>query len=163
MSGARPTSLRLPHALLRLALGAVFVGYGWLKLRDPYVYLKAVHSYGALDGVAPFGLRLENLAAAGLPVLEISCGILLAAGIWRRAAAAWLAAFLALFTFAVFWRSLDPDVDPEQANWWLRAFDCGCGTGEVIVWQKLTMNVVLLVALAWLGLRRAPPAAAAEA
>lgn len=158
---ARPTALRLPAPLLRFALGAIFVGYGWLKFRDPYAYLKSVHEYGLLDGRAPFGFPLENLAAAGVPALEILAGAALAFGVWRRAAAAWLALFLALFTAAVFWRSLDPAVDPAHGSWWLREFDCGCGTGVVVVWQKLTMNVALLAALLWLGLRRAPPPAEA--
>jgi uncharacterized membrane protein YphA (DoxX/SURF4 family) len=152
----RPTAWSLPRPLLRIALGAVFVGYGWLKLRDPYAYLKSVHEYGVLDGMGTLGMPLENLATIGVPALEIVGGVLLALGIWRRGAAAWLAAFLAAFTFAVFWRSLDPAVDPEQARWWLRAFDCGCGTGEVIVWQKLTMNAVLLLGLIVVGLRRDP-------
>ncbi len=154
---ARPTSWRPPRPLLRVALGAVFVGYGWLKIADPYSFLKAIHEYGVLDGAALFGLRLENLAAAGLPVLEILGGLLLAAGIWRRGAAAWLALFLALFTVAIAWKVTDPEIAAAQANYFLREFDCGCGTGVVVVWEKLTMNLVLLVALILLGLRNHPP------
>lgn len=153
----RPTAWRLPRPLLRFALGAVFVGYGWLKFRDPYSYLKSVHEYGVLDGLKLGCMPLENLATVGLPALEMFAGLLLAVGLWRRGAAAWLALFLAAFTAAVFWRSLDASVDPGQARWWLRAFDCGCGTGEVIVWQKLTMNTVLFCALVVLGVRRDPP------
>ncbi|MDA1259718.1 MAG: DoxX family protein [Planctomycetota bacterium] len=158
---ARPTGWNLPRPLLRVALGAVFVGYGWLKFHDPYAYLKSVHEYGVLDGLKLGSMPVENLAAIGVPALEIIGGLLLALGIWRRGAAAWLALFLAAFTAMVFWRSLDPTVDPEHAQWWLRAFDCGCGTGKVIVWQKLTMNAVLLTALVLLGLRRDPELQAA--
>lgn len=154
---ARPTAWRLPGPLLRAALGAVFIGYGWLKFRDPYAYLKSVHEYGVLDGMSLAGLPLENVATIGVPALEILGGALLALGVWRRGAAAWLALFLAAFTAAVIWRSFDPAVDPAQTRWWLRAFDCGCGTGKVIVWQKVTMNVVLLVALLMISFYRDRP------
>lgn len=150
----RPTAWRLPPALLRLVLGAVFVGYGWMKISDPYSYLKSVHEYAVLDGHAVFGMPLENLAAIGIPMLEIVCGLALAFGCWRRGAAAWLASFLLLFTTAVIVRSMDPAVDPSRSHWWLRAFDCGCGTGVVVVWEKAVMNLVLLAALLLLGLRR---------
>ena len=153
---ARPTGWGLPRPLLRVALGAIFVGYGWLKFQDPYSYLKSVPEYGVLDGIKLGCMPLENFATIGIPALEMLGGLLLALGIWRRGAAAWLAAFTVAFTAAVFWKSLDPTVDPEQARWWLRAFDCGCGTGEVIVWQKLSMNAVLLCALLLLGLNRDP-------
>jgi uncharacterized membrane protein YphA (DoxX/SURF4 family) len=153
----RPTAWRLSRPLLRVALGAVFVGYGWLKLADPYSFLKAIHEYGVLGNAALLDLRLENLAAAGLPLLEILGGLLLATGIWRRGAAAWLALFLALFTIAIAWKVTDPALAATQPNYFLREFDCGCGTGVVIVWEKLTMNLVLLVALILLGLRNDPP------
>lgn len=156
---ARPTSWRLPRALLLLALGAVFVGYGWLKIADPYSFLKSIHEYGVLDGARIGSLRLENLAAAGLPVLEILGGLCLALGPWRRGAATWLLLFLVLFTIAIAWKATDPVLAAAQPNYFLREFDCGCGTGVIVVWEKLTMNLVLMVALALLGVRR-PPAPA---
>ncbi len=156
---ARPTSWRLPRAALLAALGAVFAWYGWLKISDPYGYLKAVHEYGILGGRALLGVRLENLAAAGVPVLEIVGGICLATGLWRRGAAAWLALFLLAFTLAVAWKATDPEIAAAQSNYFLREFDCGCGTGVVVVWEKLVMNLVLLLALVQLGLRRPRPAA----
>jgi uncharacterized membrane protein YphA (DoxX/SURF4 family) len=156
---ARPSSWRLPRGLLQLALGAIFIGYGWLKIADPYSFLKSIHEYGVLDGAGLAGVRLENLAAAGLPVLEILGGLCVALGPWRRGAATWLFLFLAAFTAAVAWQATDPALAAAQPNYLLREFDCGCGTGIVVVWEKLTMNAVLLVALVQLGLRR-PPAPA---
>lgn len=153
---ARPTSWRVPHSWLRVLLGAIFVYYGWLKISDPYSYLKSVHEYGVLDGLRPFGLQLENLAAAGVPVLEIFGGLCLATGLWRRGAAAWLGIFLLLFTVAVAWKATDPEIAAGQPNYLLREFDCGCGTGMVVVWEKLLMNLLLLGLLVLLGLRRPP-------
>jgi len=160
---ARPTGWRLPPTFLRAALGAVFVYYGWMKIRDPYSYLKSVHEYGLLDGVNLAGVQIENLAAAGVPMLEIFGGLCLAFGLWRRGAAAWLGIFMALFTAAVAWKATDPEIAASQANYLLREFDCGCGTGVVVVWEKLTMNLVLIGLLFPLGLRREPPGAPAPA
>lgn len=151
---ARPTSWRLPHPWLRLALGVIFIAYGWLKIKDPYTYLKSVHEYGMLDGMNLLGVQVENLAAAGVPMLEIFGGLCLALGLWRRGAAAWLGLFLAFFTVAVAWKATDPEIAASQPNYLLREFDCGCGTGVVVVWEKLLMNLVLLALLIHLGLRR---------
>jgi uncharacterized membrane protein YphA (DoxX/SURF4 family) len=161
---ARPTSWRLPLPWLRAALGGIFVYYGWLKISDPYSYLKSVHEYGVLDGMNLVGMPLENIAAAGVPMLEIFGGLCLAFGLWRRGAAAWLGLFLAAFTVAVAWKATDPEIAAGQPSYLLREFDCGCGTGVVVVWEKLLMNLILIALLFPLGLRRpADPAPAPTA
>jgi uncharacterized membrane protein YphA (DoxX/SURF4 family) len=79
--------------LLRLALGAVLVTAGALKLRDPVAFATEVANYHLWPSLAPF-------VAATLPYLEIVVG----AGLvffpigWRRPAA--LAALLLMVVFA---------------------------------------------------------------
>lgn len=147
----RPTSFRAPQSLLRLAVAGVLLYYAWPKLEDPFGFLKAVHLYGVLDDTAVFGIRLENLAAVGIPWLEVLGALALATGVMRRGAALWLVLFLLLFTGAVAWHAagIQPDVPYLQ-----RSFDCGCGTGVVVLWEKLVTNLALVVAVAWTGLRR---------
>lgn len=99
-----------------LALGLLFVVAAWPKLQDPPAFAKAVWAYHLLPawGVHPVALIL--------PWLEMLCGVALLAGVWRRAAAAWIGLLLVAFIGALGWNLLQG-----------RPVDCGCFSVAVSV------------------------------
>ncbi|MBT3339479.1 MAG: hypothetical protein HOM34_08105 [Planctomycetes bacterium] len=127
--------------LTRIA-GLVYIGYAIAKIIDPTDFLKAVHGYGILPA-EPFWLL--NGAGIALPWLELLGGFALLLGPLRRGAGLVLSALLFAFTAAVLWRSLGIASDLGQ-SWFAVAFDCGCGTGVVVAWQKIASNVLLFCA-----------------
>jgi uncharacterized membrane protein YphA (DoxX/SURF4 family) len=99
----------------RVALAAVWIAAGVLKIPDPAASVRAVRAYRILPEsvMAP--------VAYGLPFLEIALGGLLLLGIAVRLAALISATLLILFLAAI-------------TSAWLRGLqiDCGCfGGGEV--------------------------------
>ncbi|MFQ5494579.1 MAG: DoxX family protein [Phycisphaerae bacterium] len=134
---------------IRLFLGGLFVWMGSHKIADPVEFLKQIKLYEVLPLTPPHFL---NATAIVLPWLEVICGLALIAG-WRiRGAAACIAAMLAVFTPAIYlraWSIHTTDGTPFMQI----AFDCGCGGGPVIIWQKLLGNTGLLLlavaALVW--------------
>lgn len=125
---------------LRLGLGAVFVGAGVLKLRDPTAFATDIANYQILPALAPF-------LAAVLPVTEILAGIALVVAWrapWRRAAALAVGLMMLVFTGAA-------------ASVLARGIDvaCGCFGGEGGTIDALTIarDVALVAAagaLVWL-------------
>ena len=79
----------------RLILGGVFIYASLDKLQHPGAFAQAIHNYHMLPPA------LLHLAAHFLPVLEILTGVLLVLGIWRRGAAALVAAMLLVFIVAI--------------------------------------------------------------
>lgn len=158
-----------PLLLLRLALGILFVYMGVSKIADPIAFLKGIRLYDMLPETPPYFL---NGTAIILPWLEVFCGTALILGLWIRGAAACIGVMLAVFTPAIFLRAMHIR-EAEGTPFFQIAFDCGCGTGEVVIWSKLLGNVGLLLlavlaivarsrkfTLAWLLRERvAPPVA----
>ena len=106
--------MKLALVVLRVALGALFVYAGVMKLRDVSGFIDEIANYRLLPVLAPI---LGNT----LPTIEIVTGLVLALarGTWRAAAALLVTALMAVFTVAV-------------TSAWLRGIDvrCGCfGTG----------------------------------
>lgn len=139
------------HASLaaRLVLGSLFIYLGAVKAADPVAFLKMVRAFELVP--APLAL---NAIAALLPWFEITCGVLLLLGLFTRGTALVLLVLLAAFTAAIAWRALLLHRAGDLPFCTLR-FDCGCGTGEILVCAKLVENALLLTlaVLAW----RAPP------
>lgn len=139
--------MKPPHRFVlvaaRLLLGGAFVYLGAVKAVDPIAFLKTVRLFGITD--SPIAL---NLIAAILPWFEVCCGVLLLASVKARAAAALQFAMLAVFTVVVIARAVTLQHGTGVAFWLIR-FDCGCGSGEIVVWLKLLENVgmMLLAAL----------------
>jgi uncharacterized membrane protein YphA (DoxX/SURF4 family) len=82
------------------------------------------------------------MVASTLPWFEIFCGLLLLLGIGVRGAALMLVAMLIPFTIIVFLRALAM----HQAGglpFCAIKFDCGCGSGEVLICRKLFENTLL--------------------
>lgn len=134
----------LVGVVARWLLGLFFVYMGLTKALHPEVFLKQVHEYHVVGN--PFIL---NLIAAGLPGLEVFCGLLLVIGIAVRGAALVLVLMLVPFTALVVHRALA--LAPSMGvPFWLVKFDCGCGTGEVVLWRKVAENTFFLLLALWL-------------
>lgn len=91
------------------ALGLVFVIAAMAKIADPPAFAKAIWYYRLLPA---WGL---HSAALLLPWLELLCGLALCLGVWKRAAAGWVAILLLVFIAAL-------SINLAQGN----PVDCGC-------------------------------------
>ena len=133
--------------LARLILGGMFLYLGATKAADPVAFLKMIRAFDLL--LHPPAL---NTIAAVLPWLEIVCGLLLLGGVFTRGAAVVTLGLLLAFTAAIAWRALLLH-DAGSIPFCALRFDCGCGSGEVLVCAKLAENVALslLALIAWLA------------
>ncbi len=135
MTPSRPL-LRESLALgARIVLGALFVYLGTVKAMDPIGFLKLVRQFDLLP--QPF---LLNAVSGLLPWFEIFCGGLLLAGIRPRGTALVAAMMLVAFTALLALRALAIFRAGHMPFCTIR-FDCGCGTGEVLICAKLAENV----------------------
>jgi len=128
--------------LIRMALGAYFVYSGFEKVGVPLDFLKNIRQYEMMPEEPPFVL---NAVATVLPWLEVVCGIALVFGIGIRGAAANLLLMLLVFTPAILLRALTIRAESGTPFFEI-AFDCGCGSGVVVIWRKLCFNGMLIVA-----------------
>jgi len=85
--------------------------------------------------------------------LEIAAGICILTGFLRRGAALVMGGFLILFTGAILWRTLMVMQDTGEAFHTI-PFDCGCGSGVVVIWEKLVFNTALIVGCFYCMLER---------
>ena len=128
------TKPRLVHglsALIRIALGAVFLWSSLPKLRQPYDFLGSVYQYEMV------GPKLGVFVATVLPWLEALLGVCLLGSVFVRGSLLLAAGLLAFFTFAqasVLWRGL--------------AISCGCfgSSGELISYATVLRTALLFVA-----------------
>lgn len=127
--------------LIRLALGAYFIYSGFEKVGDPFAFLKNIRLYEMMPEEPPYFL---NTVAAVLPWLEVVCGAALVIGIGIRGASANLLVMLLVFTPAILFRALDIRAEMGTPFFDI-AFDCGCGSGVVVIWRKLCFNGTLIV------------------
>jgi len=81
--------------LCQLALGGLFIAAALPKVADPPGFAKALWAYRLFPGWSIHPLALV------LPWFELLCGGVLVLGLWRRAAAASLAALLLGFILAL--------------------------------------------------------------
>ncbi len=83
-------------SLARIAVGAVFVVSGFMKLMEPYQnFLAVIYSYKMVAG------EPAKLLAILLPWVEFLGGVFLVAGLWTRAAVGALWALNHLFLAAI--------------------------------------------------------------
>jgi putative oxidoreductase len=135
-------------SLARWILGAVFIYMGINKVVHPVEFLKLVKQYELVSG--PPWL---NLIAAMLPWFEIFCGLLLLLGVAVRGASLNLLLMLVPFTVLIARRAMDLSKTSGAAFTDIK-FDCGCGGGEVVIWQKLIENSALILLAILLVTRR---------
>ncbi len=122
--------------LVRLFLGGLFVWMGMSKIAHPDAFLKQVHLYEMLPESPAYFL---NATALFLPWLEVVCGVALILGIATRGAALAVGGMLCVFTPAILLRALAIRA-AEGTPFMEISFDCGCGSGVVIIWTKLLKN-----------------------
>jgi len=79
----------------QIGLGLVFVVAALPKIADPPGFAKAIWMYQLTPAWS------LHPAALVLPWLELACGLALCLGVWKRAAAGWIAALLLAFTLAL--------------------------------------------------------------
>jgi len=125
----------------RWILGALLIYVGFIKAMHPVDFLKVLRQYELVH--SPF---LLNTIASTLPWFEIFCGLLLVCGVAVRGTALLAILMLVPFSGAVLHRALAIHDAKGLALCAIR-FDCGCGTGQVAICQKLAENGVA-VALA---------------
>lgn len=141
----------IPLALpARLLLGYVFILMGLHKIENPFEFLKLIHQYQILP-VKP-GIWM-NMTALVLPWLEVVCGSALLVGIWTRGAALTQVILLTVFTPVVFGQAWNIHVR-EAKSFFDVAFDCGCGSGVVVIWKKLLENTGLFALAALVTVSR---------
>ena len=97
------------QVLCSLILGGVFIYASIDKISHPQAFAKIISNYQLLPAV------LVTLPAMVLPWLELISGVLLAAGIFRRAAAGILSSLLVVFAIAI-------SINLARGI----KFDCGC-------------------------------------
>lgn len=140
--------------LARWVVGGFFVYMGMSKALHPESFLKLVRQYELVGN--PF---LLNAIAATLPWFEVFCGLLLLAGIAVRGAALMLVLMLVPFTVVVVHRALGIAAAQGVAFWTVK-FDCGCGSGEVLIWKKVLENALFTLLSCWLLTGKGRPLAA---
>jgi uncharacterized membrane protein YphA (DoxX/SURF4 family) len=134
--------------LARWLLGALFLYMGLSKALHPVEFLKLVREYELVQ--TPL---LLNSIAAALPWFEVFCGVLLIAGVAVRGSALMLLLMLVPFTLVVLQRALALQA-VLAVSFCAVKFDCGCGTGEVLICRKLVQNGVLILLSGWLLMGR---------
>jgi uncharacterized membrane protein YphA (DoxX/SURF4 family) len=106
------------HRVLAILLGGVFVYASLDKIAQPRDFARIIYHYQVIGPSARLGYLPANIVAVALPWTEALAGVLLIAGVWRREAAAVVAALLVTFLGAVGW-ALHQGIDVEN---------CGCFT-----------------------------------
>ncbi|MGO1974432.1 MAG: MauE/DoxX family redox-associated membrane protein [Propionibacteriaceae bacterium] len=129
--------------LVRLGLAGVLLVAGSLKVIDPHASVQAVAAYELLSPA------LETWVGWGLPFLEIALGLLLAAGLMTRWAAAAAGLLMVVFIVGV-------------VSAWTQglSIDCGCfgGGGQVAPGEERYLGEILrdlgfLAMAVWLVVR----------
>ncbi len=122
-------TLRVAAIVLRIALGAIFVYAGYVKLKDPWeLFALAISSYNLLP------LKAVELVARTLPWAEVVIGLMLIAGFQLRIAATACSLLLLVF-FSLMVRAYAKGME----------IACGCfGPGEVISWRTLLRDGSML-------------------
>jgi uncharacterized membrane protein YphA (DoxX/SURF4 family) len=146
---SRPASPKRPSrdtaaVLARWLLGALFIYAGLNKALHPVEFLKLVRQYEMVDN-----FFLLNSIGALLPWFEVFCGLLLLAGTAVRGTALILLVMLIPFTIVIAHRTLNIHT-ALGIPFCAVKFDCGCGTGEVLICRKLAENCGLMLLAAWL-------------
>jgi uncharacterized membrane protein YphA (DoxX/SURF4 family) len=138
----------LVSLLIRWLLGGLFIYMGLNKALHPEIFLKLVRQYQLVND----SMALNSVAAA-LPWFEVFCGLLLLAGVAVRGSALLLLLMLIPFTLIVLRRAL-AIAATQGLPFCAVKFDCGCGSGEVLICHKLVENGLLMLLSGWLLVSR---------
>ena len=131
--------MKIVSLIVRIIVGGAFAVAGVLKILQPATFAADIGNYRLLPHEA------INLLAIMLPWIEVIAGLLLVAGIWRRASATLIAVMLVVFLIAI-GQALARGLDVR----------CGCfGTVEARRVSVLALgeDTALLAMAAWLAWR----------
>lgn len=124
----------------RCVVGGTFIYMGLTKALHPADFLRLLRAFDVVE--QPL---LMNGIAATLPWFEVLCGLLLCLGVAVRGTALGLVLMLVIFTGLVLHRALALQ-EAGGVPFCAIRFDCGCGTGEVLICGKLVENALLTLA-----------------
>jgi len=145
MDFSRSKTLRIVLLVLRIALGAIFIYAGYVKLKDPWqLFAAGVASYEVLP------IRAVEIVARTLPWFEVAIGVVMISGYFFRTSTTIITAMLAVF-FTLIVRAY---LQGKEIN-------CGCFGGNEPI-SPLTMlrdgsmlaGSLFLCVMAWRGRRR---------
>jgi hypothetical protein len=122
--------------ILRLVLGGIFVYAGAAKIIHPAGFSADIANYRMLPH------EWIHLLAITLPWIEVAAGLLLMAGVWKRASALLIALMLVVFIAAI-----------SQAVARNLNIECGCfGTvgGRKVGLIAIAEDLAMLAAAGWL-------------
>jgi len=136
----------------RLVVGVLMIYVSIGKLQDPVAFLKVVKQYEIVP--VEWHVALNSIAVI-MPWVELLGGAALLVGVGLRGSGAVMFAMLIAFSIAITMRTLHI-MDTEGLPFMQVKFDCGCGTGEQIIWLKLLENggLILLTLLIMLSKSR---------
>jgi uncharacterized membrane protein YphA (DoxX/SURF4 family) len=150
METSKRETNRWVYLAARLLAGGIFLTLGLSKAGNPLLFAKEIHTYGILPAEPQFFL---NLTALLLPWAEIVCGFMLIIGLSIECSSLTLALLTLVFTGAIFHRTLGIYFS-ENISFWAIHFNCGCGTGDVVSWEKLLSNTALIFICLWIFFAR---------
>lgn len=136
--------MRVISLLVRCVLGVVLVYMGLTKAFAPEDFLKIIRQYDLVQNHV-----LLNAVAAVLPWFEVFCGGLLLVGIAIRGTAIILMLLLGAFTWMVIRQALII-MSLKSIPFCAVKFNCGCGTGEMLICGKIAENLCLVALAVWL-------------
>ena len=134
-----PRDFVLLFARLIVGLLMIYVSIG--KLQDPVAFLKVVKQYEIVP--VEWHVALNSIAVI-MPWVELLGGAALLVGVGLRGTGAVMFVMLIAFSTAITMRTLHI-MDAEGLSFMKVKFDCGCGTGEQIIWLKLLENTGLIL------------------